>query len=422
MTKLLRVLYEDAVVGRLAINDQRQLAFEYSAEWIESGFDLAPKSLPFINAAKPSLRPAEFDGLPGVFNDSLPDGWGLLLMDRALKAHRNLDPAQITPLDRLAYMGHRCMGALSYAPELLPEKDNGLIDLADIAEQSDKVLNGDSAEVLDALRIYGGSPGGARPKVTVAFSADMSVCQSGFKSIPDGFSHWIVKFRNNSRHGESDPLDSGRLEIAYADMATAAGLQMPPTKLITVTVNNRQEDYFAVRRFDREANHKIHFLSLSGYAYANHRLPCLDYASGVLPAVKKLTRSDSQVATAFRLMLFNILAHNKDDHAKNFAFLRDAASGTWQLSPAFDLTFNHGMAGYHTTSVNGAGQPKLADIQKVAEQHRIADWKQILDEVRAAVADWPVFSAERGLSKKRRAEIGKALADIDQMCKPGVKQ
>jgi len=418
VTPLLRVLHCGEFVGRMAVNDEGVIAFQYDSAWLDKGFDLAPSSMPFDAMANRSERPAEFDGLHGVFNDSLPDGWGLLLMDRVLKKHKGMDQAEITPLDRLSYMGHRGMGALEYQPELMPEQTEGLIDLADIAEQSDKVLNGDSADVIEELRIYGGSPGGARPKVTVAFSEDLRICQSGFGNIPAGYSHWIVKFRNDSKHGVSDSIDSGRMERAYAEMALAAGLTMPRTALLEVTVKKKREAFFAVRRFDRDANRKIHFLSLSGYAYANHRIPCLDYRDSVLPAVKKLTRSAVEVEKAFRLMVFNILAHNKDDHAKNFAFLRDPALGVWQLAPAFDLTFNHGMNDCHTTAVSGSGRPTAADIKKVAGRHGITNWKQIVDEVRSAMAQWPAFAAAFGLDKRRIGEIQKAFKAIDRVCAP----
>lgn len=417
MITLLRVLHEGNLVGQLAENAMGAIVFQYDRAWLEHGFDLAPASVPFDGLANPAAR-LDFDGLPGVFNDSLPDGWGLLLMDRTLKKHKGLGRAQITPLDRLAYMGRRPMGALEYEPELLPERDGQVIDLADIAAQSERVLHGETSDVLEALRICGGSPGGARPKVTVAFSEDMSVCRSSFSELPPGYLHWIVKFRNDNRYGEGDPVDIGRLEMAYADMARAAGLEMPGTHLIELTVNRKREAFFAVRRFDREGRRKIHFLSLAGYAYANHRVPCLDYGSGVLPATKKLTRSDEEVEKAFRLMLFNVLAHNKDDHSKNFAYLLDPLNGKWRLAPAYDLTFSAGMANHHTTSVNGAGKPTFADLKKVALARRIKSWPRVLDEVRNAVARWPEFAGAYDMTNTRIEEIHKALKVIDKDCSP----
>lgn len=417
MINLLRVLHAGNLVGQLAGNAMGSIVFQYDPAWLEKGFDLAPASVPFDALANPAARMA-FDGLPGVFNDSLPDGWGLLLMDRALKKHMNLDRSQITPLDRLAYMGRRAMGALEYEPELLPGQNTQVIDLADIAAQSEQILHGETTDVLEALRICGGSPGGARPKVTVAFSKDMAVCQSGFSELPPGYSHWIVKFRNDSRYGNDDPVDMGRLEMAYADMARAAGLDIPETRLIELTVNRKQEAFFAVQRFDREGSRKLHFLSLAGYAYANHRVPCLDYVSGVLPATRKLTRSDEEVEKAFRLMVFNVLAHNKDDHAKNFAYLLDPMKRKWRLAPAYDLTYSEGMANHHTTSINGSGNPTFADIKQAALTRKIKNWSPILDEVRNAVTRWPEFASTYDMTKARINTIRKALDEIDKACSP----
>lgn len=417
MIPKLRVRCQGKSVGQLA-EKGGEIRFEYDASWLADGLDLAPGSMEF-NAAANTARRLDFQGLHGVFNDSLPDGWGLLLMDRSLKKHLNLDRSQITPLDRLAYLGHRCMGALEYQPELLPEQDGKAIDLADIAAQSEQVMRGETPDILEALRICGGSPGGARPKVTVAFSEDMGTCLSNFGDLPAGHSHWIVKFRNASRYDDGDPEDIGRLEMAYADMARSAGLQLPKTYLLELKVNRKQEAFFAVQRFDRDTNRKIHFLSLAGYAYANHRVPCLDYGSGVLAATKKISKSDKEVEKAFRLMLFNVLAHNKDDHSKNFAYLLDpTASGAWQLAPAFDLTFSTGMSNQHTTSINGSGNPEFTDLEKVARQWKIKNWLQILDEVRSAIARWPEFASHYGMTKDRIKTVQQVMAGIDSVCRP----
>lgn len=414
MTGVLRVLCGGISVGQLA-EKSGVIVFQYDQSWLQQGFDLAPGSMPFDAQAHKASR-LSFDGLHGVFNDSLPDGWGLLLMDRALKKYRDLDPGQITPLDRLAYMGHRGMGALTYEPELIPGQDTETIELADIAAQSEDVLRGDTQEVLETLRLCGGSPGGARPKVTVAFSEDMATCLSGFGNLPPGYTHWIVKFRNDDRYGQGDPAYIGRLEMAYADMARAAGLDVPRTRLIELSVNRRSEAYFSVERFDRVDNRKIHFLSLAGYAYASHREPCLDYGTGVLPATKKLTRSANEVTKAFRLMLFNVLAHNKDDHSKNFAYLFDPLDSQWRLAPAYDLTFNDGMANSHTTAINGSGNPGFADIKQVAMARHVEGWQDILEEVRTAVSRWPEFARNYDMANTRTQSITRALAAIDKDC------
>jgi len=232
--------------------------------------------------------------------------------------------------------------------------------------------------------------------------------------LPAGYLHWIVKFRNDTLE-DGDPVDIGRLEMAYADMA---GFQLPKTHLIELKINRKEEAFFAVQRFDRVGSRKIHCLSLAGYAYANHRVPCLDYGSGVLAATKKLTKSDNELEKAFRLMLFNVLAHNKDDHSKNFAYLLDPLKGGWHLAPGYDLTFNSGMANYHTTSINGAGNPKYADMKAVATERKIKSWKQMLDEVRGAVSRWPEFASNYGMTQSRIKAIQKTLRGIDKDCSP----
>ena len=204
-------------------------------------------------------------------------------------------------------------------------------------------------------------------------------------------------------------------------MAIAAGLQMPKTHLVELKVNGKDEAFFAVQRFDRDVNRKIHFLSLSGYLHATHRVPSLEYASGVLAATMKLTKSQAEVEKAFRLMLFNVLAHNKDDHAKNFAYLMDpAANGAWELAPAYDLTFNTGMGNEHMTSISGAGNPDINDIKKVAVARKVKNWEKILEEVRSAVSDWPKYANSFDVPKARIASIQKNLRDIDQRCSPTV--
>lgn len=417
MISMLRVSCDGRFVGRLA-EKRGDIVFQYDAAWLAGGFDLAPASMPFDAHANAPAR-LDFQGLHGVFNDSLPDGWGLLLMDRALKKDQHLDRARITPLDRLAYMGRRGMGALEYAPELLPEQGGGSIDLADVAAQAEQVFQGETADVLEALRICGGSPGGAWPKVAVAFSADMADCVANFSDLPAGHAYWIVKFRSDDRFGDGDPVDIGRLEMAYADMARAAGLQVPRTHLVELKVNRKAEAFFAVQRFDRVGERKIHCLSLAGYAYADHRMPCLDYSAGVLAATRKLTRSDEEVEQAFRLMVFNVLAHNKDDHSKNFAYLFDPLQARWKLAPAYDLMFNHGMSDQHVTSINGAGNPEFADLRAVAGERRVRHWKRVLDEVRSAVFRWPEFAADYDMAKSRIKAVQQALASIDRVCAPG---
>ena len=400
----LKVTYGAAEVGMLAITDRGQILFEYAPQWLAAGFDLAPRSLAF-NGLPQIARDPLFNGLHGVFNDSLPDGWGLLLMDRVLNNQLGWSRHQITPLDRLAYIGQRAMGALSYEPEYEKERIEDIVDLSVLAASVETVLSGSTEDVFTQLRIQGGSPGGARPKVTVALSGNSPVCLSGFHKIPDGYQHWLVKFRS-----KEDPEDMGRAEKAYADMAKLSGVDMPETHLQRVKLGAREEDYFAVRRFDREGNDRRHVITMAGLYYANFRTPCIDYKD-ILAATSILTKDARQVERAFRLMAFNVLTHNKDDHAKNFAFVYGPSG--WELSPAYDLTFSHGMGNEHTTAIAGSGNPGRDKLLEIASAFRIAAGAKIIEEVRHAVSLWPTLAKENGVSKETLDAIGQPLQKIN---------
>lgn len=387
------------LVGMLGADANGRIFFEYDSAWLAGGFDLAPYTMQFA----PGLQAAHdntFDGLHGPFADSLPDGWGLPLMNRALKREPGWSPHEITMLDRLAFIGKRAMGALEYHPEI----DLGTeppFDLARLAEQAVLVLEGSLEEVARSLVIHGGSPGGARPKVTVALRETDGACMSGNQTLPAGFEHWLVKFRS-----KDDPIDSGRIEKAYAAMAALAGLHMPPTRLIETAVNGVSETYFAVKRFDREGDARIHMLSMSGHLHASHRMPSLDY-EGVIAATRRLTQSAAEARKAFLLMVFNTVAHNRDDHAKNFAFLHTNAG--WSLSPPFDLTMSAGMGGQHTTAINGSGNPTRKDIEQVAAFSAIGNAGEVLDAVLEAAGHWKRLASEFGVSRAQTTEIGEAI-------------
>lgn len=397
-------------VGVLALGVDRKIWFAYDPAWIATGFNLAPKAMDFESRAQ-LAKGDVFGGLHGTFSDSLPDGWGLLLMDREFKRHLAWQPHDITPLDRLAYIGARAMGALEYAPAHAQGPIPDTVDLSDLAKSVEAVLQGKESDVLSQLRIQGGSPGGARPKVTLARSQSSTACRSGFQTLPEGYSHWIVKFRSRD-----DPRDLGRIERAYAEVASLAGVLMPQTDLIAVGEGKKREDYFAVERFDRcEQNAKRHVLSLAGLLYADFRLPCMDYDS-VLAAVAGITQDHSQTEQAFRLMTFNVLSHNRDDHVKNFAFLHHDQEG-WKLAPAFDLTFSTGMGGEHTTAVGGQGSPGLEHVLKIGNEHHIVHAEQIVAEVRYAVAQWAALAKKWALTSASALKIQQALAKVDKQFK-----
>ena len=393
----------DRPVGTLSAGARGAIHFEYSPAWLATGFDLSPRSSLQFTPTLQQETDRLFKGLHGVFADSLPDGWGHLLMDRALRLQQGWHPGEITPLDRLSYMGSRGMGALTYAPETDGFTGTTSVDLGALALAVVNFMSGQDDDVLRELMLLGGSPGGARPKVVLARNAGSGESISGFDQLPPGYAHWLVKFR-----AQPDPIDAGRAEYTYAQMATLAGLDVPPTDLIEVTVAQQRESFFAVKRFDRVGSRAVHMLSMSGYLNASHRLPSIGYET-ILGATWRITQSTEEVAKAFRLMVFNVLACNRDDHAKNFAFLHD---GSWRLSPAFDLTMSAGPGGEHSSDINGSGNPARKDIMAIANMFHIVGAEQIVEEVREAVSQWPAMAATYGVSRRQIAETG---ALIDKM-------
>ena len=394
---------QEIPVGILA-ERQRRVYFQYDAAWLARRIELSPFTLP----ARPGLiahTDRAFGPLPGLFDDSLPDGWGLLLMDRHLR-QVGVEPATVSALDRLAYLGTRTMGALTYHPPT--EKDDltpALLELHDLARHALDVHAGQAAEVLPRLLKAGGSPGGARPKVLVGFNPEKGMIVSGEGDLPDGFEHWLVKFA-----AKTDEGDSGPVEHAYSLMARAAGLDMPETRLFETSEGDR---FFGVKRFDRAAgNRRLHLHSFGNLIHADFRVPGCDYAD-LLKATGILTRNHQDVLRVFRLMAFNVLAHNRDDHAKNFSYLLDLAAETgWALGPAYDLTFADGPGGEHSTTVAGEGkEPTEEHMLRLAEPAgiRARTARAIIGEVRRAVSGWPELADQARVPAAARDRIAARL-------------
>lgn len=379
-------------VGRLAMHDRRVL-FEYNAAFLKQGVDISPLRLPRQPGVIETRDPL-FETLPGVFNDSLPDGWGRLLLDRFAR-RQGAAPETLTPLDRLAHVGQDGMGALVYQPEFAKDDAEEMVDLDEVAASSRSVLDGTSDAVLEHLRKLGGSPQGARPKVLVQVEAATGRVTDALHDRGPGWRQVIVKFA-----AQDDVADIGPVELAYARMATAAGVKMPETLLLPSASGH---GYFAAVRFDRSgaarhgAEHhgpaRLHAATASGLLHADHRLPALDYMTLAKLAVR-LTQDHREGEALFRLMAFNVFAHNRDDHAKQFSFLLDRA-GVWRLAPAYDLTFSRGPGGEHTTSVAGEGRAPSTDAMlKVADAAGLTPGKalEILEQTRAAVLRWREFA------------------------------
>lgn len=380
-------------VGRLAFKD-RQVLFEYDASFLASGIEISPFKLPL----KPGVSIADtmiFDGLFGVFNDSLPDGWGRLLLDRAVEKH-GIHRGQLNPLDRLAYVGQHGMGALSYEPGLSPQNiPDDPLKLDELAEESIAVLAGENDDVIEELLRLNGSSSGARPKIVAQVSSDKKRIIYGQQELRPGYAHWMIKFPSSQ-----DARDIGAIEYAYCLMAKHAGVEMPETHLFR-TKRNR---YFGTRRFDRDGNARIHMHSLGGLIHADHRSPSLDYDT-VLRVTLALTRNIQDAEKAYALACFNVLAHNRDDHVKNFSFLLNARN-EWIFAPAYDLVFSYGPGGEQSMLVMGEGKnPGIAQLEALGKQHGIKNAPEILTKVRTAVVKWPRYAELAEVSRKSTKEI-----------------
>lgn len=395
---LLDISAEPVPVGRMALKDRR-IYFEYDRTFLERGLELSPFKLPLKTSVFSNEEPA-FEGLFGLFNDSLPDGWGRLLLDRQLRQH-SIAPERLSALDRLAHVGRHGMGALCYEPdhsEDLPP--SSVLELDRLASESAAVLKGEASDVLSELLALNGSSAGARPKVMAAVSADKKRIVSGLVNVPEDMEPWIIKFA-----ASLDARDTGPIEYAYSLMAKEAGLNMPETYLFPA---EKGHGYFGVKRFDRQAGQRIHMHTISGLLHADHRLPSLDYEM-ILKATMHLTRSMPEVEAMFRLAVFNVLTHNRDDHAKNFAFLMDA-NGNWRAAPAYDLTFSSGPGGEHSTTVMGEGRnPEVSHLKALGEKMGLSHSGKIIAQVRDAASRWKDFAKKTGVSKESGDIIDKTI-------------
>ena len=345
--KMLEVYYHDRLVGTMALYQNRLAAFEYAADWLADGFSINPFSLPLEKKVfLPKIEP--FEGIYGVFADSLPDGWGRLLVDRLMRRN-GINPMEMGNLDRLAIVGETGMGALCYRPVITLEESDNSMSLDEIAAECEKVLQTEFSEQLDTLFTLGGSSGGARPKILTKIDGD----------------DWIIKFPSSY-----DSKDIGRQEYDYALCAKKCGIDMENVKLFE---SQRCSGYFGTKRFDRVRRDdggmtRRHMVSVSGLLETSHRIPNLDYDL-LMRLTFMLTKDIEECMKLYRLMCFNVFAHNRDDHSKNFSFIYLDDEKRWVLSPAYDLTYSNSLNGEHATTINGNGvNPGINDLLEVAKK------------------------------------------------------
>ncbi len=359
--KKVNVKYDDRIVGYLVEIEEGRIAFQYDEGWLETGFSISPISLPLSNKVYISSK-TTFDGLYGVFADSLPDGWGELLFRRMLYK-KGVDPDKVGPLTKLTLISKNGLGGLEYEPSSPFETKDLGYSLDELSSEAQKILeNENDGTNLDKVYRYGGSSGGARPKAHIYVDGE----------------EWIVKFLC-----KMDPKDTGKKEFEANALAKLCGLNVNEFKMFDSDICS---GYFGAKRFDRHNGKRIHMISLAALLETTHRIPNLDYYH-LFQITSLICKDNKAMYEVFRRMCFNVFYKNKDDHGKNFSFLYDEALQAYVLSPAYDLTSTPNKI-EHEMTVMGKGDPDDKDLLHLAKQFGlstsvclkiIGDMKKILN-------------------------------------------
>ena len=381
------------------VSEGRNIYFKYYTDFITKGIEISPIKLK-VNTAINKADALPFDGLFGVFADSLPDGWGKLLLDRALTA-KGIDTSDLTMLDRLAFVGSKGMGALIYKPEI----DDGShkqfeFELDKIAKATQKIISGTATEILDELYILSGSSGGARPKIVVGYNPKTQHIMAAEKDLPIGYEHWLIKFPSSS-----DKADIANIEFAYYKMALDAGIEMSECKLFK---GKSGQVYFGTKRFDRIGNHRLHMHSAAGIMHDNFRFSKLDYGH-IMDCAFTLERDVNAYEKILRLAAFNVFAHNRDDHSKNISFLMND-TGHWKVAPAYDLTFSSSAHGMHSTMISGeSAHPTKQHLIDLANYFKIKNASYIIDDIQEVIYNWKNYANQCNIRADSKNRIQKVI-------------
>lgn len=384
-------------VGQIAWDSaRRSAAVEWDPSFVVAPLPISPYHIKTLAGLYRTGNTAAFEGLPGVFGDSLPDGWGRLLIDRELE-RRGSGRTAITPVDRLAIVGTHGMGALIYRPEERVVGPNSL-DLEWFADLATSMAEDASVEDLRKARAAAGGSAGARPKLVALLDVETGRVRDHRRTPERGERQVLIKHR-----ATTDSPTAIEEEEAYARMARAAGIAMPWTMVLR---SGRGDAFFAVERFDRRGAGRVHMHTAAGMLDVDFRQPSTDYEN-LHKLVRWTTRHAGDQDEMFRRMAFNVLAHNRDDHLKNHAFLMDAGGG-WRLSPAYDVSFSDGPGGEHHLAIAGEGRrPGRKHVEAVGQAlgMKPAAIAALIDPVRAAIADWPRHADAAGVPSRRAKQI-----------------
>ena len=416
--QVIEVVYQGNRIGALSFDAGSGIgAFEYTRSFIEGGIALSPLQMPLANRVYsfPELGRATYRGLPGMLADSLPDDFGNSVLNE-WAASQGKSPSDISPLERLQYIGKRGVGALEFYPAkrlggLNASRQLQLDRLVEIAQEVVDSRAGfavdlssreqEDREAMVALLSIGTSAGGARPKAVVACNEDFTRVRSGQVDAPEGFAHYLLKFDGVSEHRTDresfgDPLGYGAMEYVYHLMATACGITMMPCRLLP----EGKRRHFITRRYDRSGNGKIHVQTLNGLAHVDYKMPGSYSYAELFGVARQLGLPAPAAEQLFRRMVFNIVARNHDDHAKNFSFMLKGRR--WELAPAYDLAYSfkpgNKWINSHWMSMNGKrddfSRKDFHAMEKLSPAFTRARIDRILDEIIAGVSQWRKLATE----------------------------
>lgn len=413
MTEAIKVTLSGRTVGYLTWDWHKNLAlFEYDRAFVESGLDIAP-----INMSTRAPRSIKglawwgdgeklYRGLPPTFADSLPDKWGSTLFNKWF-AQNHISAKNISPLDHLAFIGKRAMGALEYEPAIpIGNEEPQDIDILRLYNFSMKILDERESVVVDEQESFlwqdlikiSTSAGGRHPKAIVAINDTTGQVMSGQGAIPEGFRHYMLKYDD----GKGFPY--AKMEYAYYRIAQIAGIRMMPSQLRAFGPIT----HFLTERFDRAGNDKIHTQTLAAMN------PAADCYEDIFSTMRKLNLPYDDFKQLYKTMVMNVLGMNVDDHNKNFAFCMDS-HGTWRLAPAYDLTFSTDPTGpaylnRHELSIAGKkGGITKQDLIEVGRRQDISNCAILYEEVESSMALFPQIAAEAGIEEPMISLFDKQL-------------
>jgi len=428
------VKYGEHDVGAVSFDTATGIgSFEFAPRFIRTGIELSPIKMPLSRSiySFPEADPAVFHGLPGMIADSLPDAFGNTVLD-AWMASQGKSITDITPTERLKYTGRRGMGALTFHPATQRRGLNTSqpVEIESLVSVAQEILNKrtqfkvrlgeqgqEDAEAMLALLSVGVSAGGARPKAVLAFNDDFTQVRSGQTDVPDGFTHFIMKFDGVSEHRRDkeafgDPMGYGAMEYVYHLMATACGIHMMPCHLL----NEGDRRHFITQRFDRVGNAKRHVQTLNGLAHISYKQAGSYSYAELFATARELGLGPDDAMQLFKRMVFNIVARNHDDHSKNFAFMLDDQHN-WRLAPAYDLAYSYKpenrWVGSHWMKLNGKRDDFLREdfysLEKLSPLFSKRTIDRIVDETTEHVSQWNSLAAEHGVPSSLRKAVGEHL-------------